>query len=67
MIGLAQFILGTVLATTAGAMLEKIDDASGRRPGGYGSNISYHPVYTTMAQVGFVLALTAPLTFVMAP
>lgn len=66
MIGLAQFVLGLALATTGGAMLDVIDDASGRRPGGYGSNISYHPIYTTMAQVGFLLALTAPLTFVLA-
>lgn len=65
--GIAQLIVALALATAAGVMLDKIDDASGRRPGGFGSNISYHPVYTTMAGVGFLLGVTAPLTFVTAP
>jgi len=66
-IALAQFIGGAVVALWAADQCTKLDVATGRREAmalidDYGSNRGWYWPWTPLVQIGFVAALTAPIT-----
>jgi len=68
MISELQFIMGLGILSYMDHEIDCYDDRTGRRPGAcrdaYGSNVSY-TWRNVAATVGFLMALTAPLTWIL--
>lgn len=52
-------VTGLLLASVMGSLIDSHDDATGRRPGGYGSDISF-TWRNVLAGVGFLMVLLSP-------
>ena len=56
---LITLAVGLLLASIMGYLIDSHDDATGRRPGGYGSDISF-TWRNVLAGIGFLMALFSP-------
>lgn len=65
-----QFIVGMGLIWYGSYKIDAYDDDHGIRPGaradGYGTNVSWVWPYSFLCQIGFIGALCAPVTWIIA-